>query len=58
MEVKYTIKVLKNSDAAGPDDLTTRSIKKLRPILCNQHHSITNKCFRKKYFPRSWKVTK
>ena len=57
-EVNDVIKGLKNSDATGPDGLTSRTLKKLRPILRPQLHSITNKCFEKTYHPRSWKPSK
>ena len=57
-EINEVIKGLKNTDAAGPDNLTTRTIKKLRPILKPQLHSITNKSFCQKTHARSWKVSK
>ena len=53
-EINDVIKGLKNSDAAGPDNLKTKTIKKLRPQL----HSITIKSFRQRQHARSWKVSK
>ena len=57
-EVNDVIKGLKNSDATDPDGLTSQTLKKLRPILRPQLHSITNKCFQNMYYPRSWKPSK
>ena len=57
-EVNDVIKGLKNSDATGPDGLTSQTLKKLRPILRPQLHSITNKCFQNTYHQRSWKPSK
>ena len=53
-EVNDIIKGLKNLDTRGPDGLTSRILKKLRPQL----HSITNKCFQNTYHQRSWKPSK
>ena len=57
-EVDKIMRDLKNSSAAGPDQLTTLSIKKLRGRLCGIMTSIVNSSFEKKYFPRSWKISK
>ena len=57
-EIDEVIKGLRNTDATGPDGLTTRTLKKLRPILRPQLHAIMNKSFRQKVHPRSWKPSK
>ena len=49
-EVDKIMKSLKNSSAAGPDQLTTLSIKKLRGRLCGIMTSVVNSSFVKEVF--------
>ena len=57
-EVDVIMRRLKNSNAAGPDQLTTIAIKKLRGRISGVITSIINSSFEQKYFPRSWKLSK